>query len=139
MLIWIAFFVVSVIPRVIYGPFLFPIPLVVALVFGGVLLFLGVVIWWMWSKLWREKTKGQLATQGLYRHVRHPHYLSIIVISFGVTFLIQSLIFLTCTLLTGVALFREAKKEEKQLIEIFGEQYTEYMGKVRWRFIPGVI
>jgi len=31
------------------------------------------------------------------------------------------------------------EKEEKQLIKIFGEQYKEYVKRVRWRFIPGVI
>jgi len=31
------------------------------------------------------------------------------------------------------------EKEEKQLIEIFGEQYREYVERARWRFIPGVI
>jgi protein-S-isoprenylcysteine O-methyltransferase Ste14 len=139
MLIWVAFFVVSVIPRVVYGPFLFPIPLVAALAIGSVVLFLGLVVWWNWSKLWREKAEGQLVTGGLYRHVRHPHYLSIIVISLGVTFLMQSLIFLICTLFTSLALFKEAQKEERLLTEIFGAQYREYMDKVRWRFIPRVI
>lgn len=139
MLIWVVFFVISLIPRIIFGPFLFPIPLVVDWIFGGFLLFLGIVIWWRWSRLRREKDRGQLVTHGLYRYVRHPHYLSIIVMSFGVTFLMQSLIFLIFTLLTSIALYKEAEKEEKQLIKIYGEQYREYMEKVRWRFIPGVI
>lgn len=139
MLVWVVFFVISLIPRIIFGPFLFPIPLVVGWIFGGFLLFLGIVIWWRWSRLWREKDRGQLATHGLYRYVRHPHYLSIIVMSFGVTFLMQSLIFLIFTLLTTLALYKEAEKEEEQLIKIYGEQYRKYMEKVRWRFIPGVI
>jgi protein-S-isoprenylcysteine O-methyltransferase Ste14 len=139
MLIWVVFFMISLIPRIIFGPLLFPIPLMVDLIFGGFLLLLGIGIWWGWSRLWREKNSGQLETHGLYRYVRHPHYLSIIILSFGVTFLMQSLIFLIFTLLTSIALYKEAEKEEKQLIKIYGEQYKEYKEKVRWRFIPGVI
>jgi protein-S-isoprenylcysteine O-methyltransferase Ste14 len=125
--------------RIMLGSFLFPIPLVVDWIIGGFLLFLGIVIWWRWSKLWQEKDRVKIVTYGLYRYVRHPHYLSIIVVSFGVTFLMQSLIFLLFIFLTSIALYKEAEKEEKQLIKIYGEQYREYMEKVRWRFTPGVI
>jgi len=31
------------------------------------------------------------------------------------------------------------EKEEKQLIKIYGEQYREYVERVCWRFIPGLI
>jgi len=51
----------------------------------------------------------------------------------------QSLIFLLLTLLTSITLYKEAEKEEKQLIKIYEEQYRKFIEKVRWRFIPGVI
>jgi protein-S-isoprenylcysteine O-methyltransferase Ste14 len=139
MLIWAVFMVISLIPRIIFGPFLFPLPDVISWIIGGVLLFLATVIWWKWFKLWQQKDRNQLVTHGLYRYVRHPHYLAIIILSFGVTFLMQSLIFLLFTLLTSVILYTEAENEEKKLIELYDEQYREFMEKVRWRFIPKVI
>jgi protein-S-isoprenylcysteine O-methyltransferase Ste14 len=139
MLIWVAFLVIGLIPRIIFGPFLFPLPSVVSWIIGGFLLFLATVIWWKWFKLWQQKDRNQLVTHGLYRYVRHPHYLAIIVLSFAVTFLMQSLIFLLFTLLTSIILYKETEKEEKELIKIYAEQYREFMGKVRWRFIPKVI
>jgi len=139
MLIWVAFMVISLIPRIIFGPFLFPIPLVISWIIGGFLLFLATVIWWKWFKLWQQKDRNQLVTHGLYRYVRHPHYLAIIILSFAVTFLMQSPIFLLFTLLTSIILYKEAENEEKELIKIYDKQYREFMEKVRWRFIPKVI
>jgi protein-S-isoprenylcysteine O-methyltransferase Ste14 len=139
MLIWVAFMVISLIPRIIWGPFLFPLPLVISWIIGGFLLFLATVIWWKWFKLWQQKDRNQLVTHGLYRYVRHPHYLAIIIMSFAVTFLMQSLIFLLFTLLTSIILYKEAENEEKKLIKICGKQYREFMEKVRWRFIPKLI
>jgi protein-S-isoprenylcysteine O-methyltransferase Ste14 len=139
MLIWVAFMVIGLIPRIVFGPFLFPVPFVISCIIGGFLLFLATVIWWRWFKLWQQKDRNQLVTHGLYRYVRHPHYLAIIVLSFAVTFLMQSLIFLLFTLLTSIILYKETEKEEKELIKIYDEQYREFMEKVRWRFIPKVI
>jgi protein-S-isoprenylcysteine O-methyltransferase Ste14 len=139
MLIWVAFMVIGLIPRIILGPLLFPLPLVISWIIGGFLLFLATVIWWKWFKLWQQKDRNQLVTHGLYQYVRHPHYLAIIILSFAVTFLMQSLIFLLFTLLTSIILYKEAENEEKKLIKICGKQYREFMEKVRWRFIPKVI
>jgi protein-S-isoprenylcysteine O-methyltransferase Ste14 len=139
MLIWVAFMVISLIPRILFGPFLFPVPFVISWIIGGFLLFLATVIWWRWFKLWQQKDRNQLVTHGLYRHVRHPHYLAIIIMSFAVTFLMQSLLFLFFTLLTSIILYKEAENEEKNLIKLYDEQYREFMEKVRWRFIPKVI
>jgi protein-S-isoprenylcysteine O-methyltransferase Ste14 len=137
--VWAAFVVISLIPRIIFGSFLFPLSSVVSWIIGGFLLFLATVIWWRWFKLWQQKDRNQLVTYGLYRYVRHPLYLAIIILSFAVTFLMQSLIFLLFTLLTSVILYKEAENEEKQLIKIYDEQYRAFMGKVRWRFIPKLI
>ena len=139
MLIWAVFVVISLIPRILFGPFLFPLSSVVSWIIGGFLLLLATVIWWNWFKLWQQKDRNQLVTHGLYRYVRHPLYLAIIVLSFAVTFLMQSLIFLLFTLLTSIILYKEAEKEEKKLIKIYDKQYRNFMEKVRWRFIPKVI
>jgi len=45
--------------------------------------------------------------------------------------LIPSVIFTLLTILIAI-------KEEEYLLKKFGEQYREYMQKVRWRFIPKI-
>lgn len=139
LLVWILFVLISLIFRIFFGSLFFPIPFVISGMIGGTVLFIGSLIWWKWTKLWRDRDGEQLVTRGLYEHVRHPHYLSIIVISLGIVFLMQSLVFLVFTLLTGIGLNRGAKKEEKHLIKLHGDDYKEYMEKVQYRFVPRII
>jgi methanethiol S-methyltransferase len=81
---------------------------------------------------------GQLVTNGFYRYVRHPQYTGFICMIIG--FLVQwpTLI----TLLMAPMLFfmytRLAKKEEKYMLDKFGEEYKTYMLNVP-RFIPKLL
>lgn len=88
---------------------------------------------------WRgiHSGSGRLVTNGIYRFIRHPQYSGFILAIIG--FLIQ-----WPTIITGLmapALFimytKLAKKEETQMIILFGEEYYEYMKAVP-RFIPKI-
>ncbi len=79
-----------------------------------------------------------LVTSGIYSRIRHPGYLGLILIYFGL-----AVIFGTVWMLIPAALFATltgmtALKEERLLKQHFGEKYEEYAAKVPWRFIPGV-
>jgi len=81
----------------------------------------------------------KLITSGVYSKVRHPGYLGLILIYFGLAFifgvvwmLIPAVIFTVLTYLTAI-------KEEEFLKRKFGSEYEEYMNLVRWRFIPRII
>lgn len=87
----------------------------------------------------RSTESNQLVTSGIYSKVRHPGYLGLILIYFGlalgpgiVWMLIPAVIFTVLTYLTAI-------KEEELLKEQFGEKYEEYMSRVPWRFAPKVI
>lgn len=86
---------------------------------------------------WRgvHSGNGQLITSGIYRFVRHPQYSGFILAIIG--FLIQWPTFITLIMapILLVMYTRLAKKEEKDMIEQFGEDYISYMKKVP-RFIP---
>jgi protein-S-isoprenylcysteine O-methyltransferase Ste14 len=80
----------------------------------------------------------RLVTAGIYSKIRHPCYLSLILMYFGVAILwgiawilIPAAVFTVLTVLTAL-------REERLLLEKFGSEYREYTRRVRWRFIPKV-
>ena len=87
------------------------------------------------SSTFQQRRTATLVTSGPYHYVRHPMYLG------GFVFLIsQSLVAATwllfLTALATVALFySQIGKEERMLIEKFGDEYREYMKRTP-KFIP---
>lgn len=87
-------------------------------------------------KGWRTVYRGGgLATAGLYSHMRHPQYLGIILGS--IAFLIQWPTIPTLIMfpILAVAYYRLGKKEEKEMIKKFGEEYAQYQRNVPM-FLP---
>ena len=87
--------------------------------FGLTLLILG------WYQVY--KYREGIATVGLYRLARHPQYLGIILIMTG--FMIQWPTIPTL-IMYPILLYiyhRQAVKEERYMLEIYGEKYREYM------------
>ncbi|KAI3514125.1 hypothetical protein L1887_12444 [Cichorium endivia] len=76
---------------------------------------------------------------GPYRWIRHPIYAST-----GLLFLSYFIALrapLSCLFIVAVCLMyydQKAKLEEGLMVETFGDGYTEYMNKVRYKFIPFV-
>ena len=80
----------------------------------------------------------KLVTEGIYSKIRHPLYISVILMNFGLALawgiiwiLVPVVIFSILTVLTAI-------REEEAMKEKFGKEYEEYMKRVPWRFIPGV-
>jgi protein-S-isoprenylcysteine O-methyltransferase Ste14 len=80
----------------------------------------------------------ELVTTGVFSKVRHPMYLSLILMYLGlaiawgvVWMLLPSLFFSALTVLITI-------KEEEFLLRRFGHQYEEYMQAVPWRLIPKI-
>jgi len=103
--------------RLSFGPLLFPIPNIVAWPVGGVFPLIGSMIFNKWHGLKDKIYGGELVTQGIYDHIRHPHYSSIILIMFGASFLTQSLLVLSFAILNVIILNQAAKEEEEYLIK----------------------
>lgn len=72
---------------------------------------------------------------GVFRYVRHPVYLGVLVILFGLFLWSLSL----ASLIVWCVFFRfydwMASYEEQDLTRIFGEDYTNYMKRVR-KWVP---
>ena len=79
-----------------------------------------------------------IVTTGVFSKIRHPMYLSLILMYLGlaiawgiVWMLLPSFLFSAFTVLIAI-------KEEEVLLRKFGHQYEEYMQAVPWRLIPKI-
>ncbi len=106
---------------------------VIHLISNG-LVFAGFVIMWKGWKL-IHGAKGGLVTNGLYAYVRHPQYTGLFVVMIGM--LIQWPTIITALMFPVLifAYYRLSKKEESDMVKMFGEEYKHYMERTPM-FIP---
>lgn len=83
-----------------------------------------------------EKTTN-LVTTGIYKHIRHPLYSSLLFLTWGIFFKLPSLTDIALAIVATVFLFATAKADEAECVQFFGEQYVEYMKHTKM-FIPKV-
>jgi protein-S-isoprenylcysteine O-methyltransferase Ste14 len=104
--------------------------------FGLVLIFWsGVALGKMYSPEVTIQKKHQLVTTGLYRYIRHPRYLGVVLVALGLSFLFRSWIGLAANIpVLGVLLFR-IKDEEAFMHQEFGPEWEAYC-KQSWRLMP---
>jgi protein-S-isoprenylcysteine O-methyltransferase Ste14 len=81
---------------------------------------------------------GRLITTGIYRHIRHPMYASLLMLSWGIMLKVPSWsgMLLACGA-TGF-LVATARAEEVENLLRFGEAYRDFMHRTK-RFIPFVL
>lgn len=103
---------------------------------SNVFIFIGMaMVFFAWRVLFKAQQEHTLAKTGLYRYMRHPQYTAFILVMFG--FLIQWPTLLTMLMFPVLVWVytRLALREERQVMEEFGEEYTNY-AKVTPAFIP---
>ena len=100
------------------------------LVLGGLIL-LAV----SWKVLYRAQRNYEIACRGPYSKIRHPQYAAFMVIMVG--FLVQWPTLPTLLMFPGLVwlYIRLARREEKEALAMFGEQYAQYAENTP-RFIP---
>ena len=79
-----------------------------------------------------------LIKSGIYRHIRHPLYCSLLLLGTGIMFKDPGSLQLIAGAINIVALFFTARIEEKEMIERFGEQYADYIKETKM-FIPYLV
>jgi len=101
-----------------------------------------VLIYWMFNSIGSgisptsaTRNKHQLVTNGPYRWIRHPLYTfgCALFIFFGL--IADNWIFILLGILTFILMSIRTPKEEQNLIDKFGNEYTEYM-KRTGRYFP---
>ncbi len=81
-----------------------------------------------------EKTT-ELVTAGIYRHIRHPLYSSLLFLAWGLFFKSVSPLGFFLLMGASISLTLAAKIEEKENCDYFGKKYKLYMQQTKM-FIP---
>jgi protein-S-isoprenylcysteine O-methyltransferase Ste14 len=83
-----------------------------------------------------EKTTA-LVTSGIFAHIRHPMYASLLALTWGAFLQAPSWTSAAIAVPTSLFLLLTAFADERECLAYFGTPYAEYMRRTR-RFIPGV-
>ncbi|KOX99625.1 methyltransferase family protein [Pseudomonas nunensis] len=78
-----------------------------------------------------------LVTDGIYRTLRNPSYLGLMVIGIGWALAFRSVVGLILAALTLIPLIARIHSEEALLRAQFGREYEDYCGRT-WRLLPGI-
>ena len=91
-----------------------------------------------WSISLEVRESHQLVTHGIYRHVRHPMYLALLVYSVGQALVVPNWVAGPSYGVAMVVLcaFRLGA-EERMMLEEFGVDYEAYMKRTK-RLVPGI-
>jgi protein-S-isoprenylcysteine O-methyltransferase Ste14 len=78
-----------------------------------------------------QKNRGKLITTGVFSFSRNPFFLSLGIYLVGIALLQLNLFFIGFTVLAFTSIHFFVLKEEKFMRVAFGNEYLEYMQKVR--------
>ncbi|MGC1389763.1 MAG: isoprenylcysteine carboxylmethyltransferase family protein [Bacteroidales bacterium] len=113
---------------------------------GLILIMTGIIIRWLAiMQLGKSFTVdvaitdvARLKINGLYKRVRHPSYLGLLLIIFGFSVTMNSIYSLVVLVVpVGFAVIYRIRVEERVLLTEFGEDYSEYRSKTK-KLIPGI-
>lgn len=102
--------------------------------------FIGGGFWLLasaWQVLYAAQRKRALATAGPYARIRHPQYVAFVLIMFGFLFQWPTLLTLAMFPVLVYMYVRLARREEKEAIAEFGDDYRRYMENTPG-FIPDI-
>lgn len=112
--------------------------MLISMLIGYALLFVGIGLFIQgWRELYRARQQNRLATEGLYGLVRHPQYTGLFIGLFGEGVVHWPTVFSVILFpLIVLAYSLLAYREERHMLEQFGEQYRIYQERVPM-FFPG--
>ena len=103
---------------------------------GFILVGLGFILLAVgWNRIY--KAKDNLVTSGIYSYTRHPQYLGLMMITLGLLSSVPTIITLLMWPVLCVMYYVLAKREEKEMINKFGDEYMEYKRRVKM-FVPTI-
>ena len=82
-----------------------------------------------WKQIYEARNDGCLVTNGLYRYMRHPQYTGIYLAIFGQIIHWPTIPTIALFPFIVWAYYRLARKEEKVMLERFGDEYRIYMNR----------
>src|SRR4051812_33864192 len=91
-----------------------------------------------WSITLEVREQHQLVTRGIYRHVRHPMYLSLLLYSVGQALVLPNGVAgPSYGVAFGLLFGLRVGPEERMMLEEFGADYEAYRARTK-RLVPGV-
>ena len=84
-----------------------------------------------------EKTTA-LVTTGIFAHIRHPMYASLLALAWGAFFQAPSWDGLAVAAVSTLFLGLTATADERECLAYFGQPYADYMRRPPRRFFPGI-
>lgn len=91
-----------------------------------------------WSSRLQILESHKLITEGVYRHVRHPMYLALLLFGIGQAALVPNWIAAAASVAGPALLFTlRVRPEERMMRDRFGREYDAYAARTR-RLVPGV-
>jgi protein-S-isoprenylcysteine O-methyltransferase Ste14 len=78
----------------------------------------------------------RLVRDGIYRRIRHPLYLSLLLVPAGIALVFDSYLALPILALAMVFVFDRIRKEERLLTVHFGLEFEDYRRATTWQLIP---
>ena len=145
-ILWRVIFIVFVIlfvefdrSSVVYGLSFFLKSLFSFQIIGDILTVVGLIvaIWARvhlgsnWAGYVTYKENHELVTSGPYRFVRHPIYSGLILMSLGTILCYGCLAFIIFFGAVLISFTWRIKREEKIMINLFGQKYIDYMKKTK--------
>lgn len=111
--------------------------MMISMILGYGLLFSGIGLFFQgWRQVYKARQENKLVTGGLYALSRHPQYTGLFIALFGEGVVHWPTLFSIGLLpLIVFIYYRLSLREEKKVIEEFGEEYLAYKKKVPM-FIP---
>lgn len=106
--------------------------MMISMIIGYLLLFVGIGLFFKgWRQVHQARQNNELVTDGLYALSRHPQYTGLFIALFGEGVVHWPTIFSVVLLPIIVFIYyRLARREERVVIEEFGEQYVLYQQQV---------
>jgi protein-S-isoprenylcysteine O-methyltransferase Ste14 len=106
--------------------------MLIAMVLGYALVFVGLGLFAQgWREVYRARRENRLAMSGLYGLVRHPQYTGLFIALFGEGVVHWPTLFSVAMFpVIVLAYVLLARREERQMVEQFGERYETYRRRV---------
>jgi protein-S-isoprenylcysteine O-methyltransferase Ste14 len=105
---------------------------------GAALMLMGAGLLFLGSNFSIVPQYRKIVTNGPYSFIRHPIYGSYLIFDGVLALEAQSWIAGALWLAEGILLLARARFEER-LLATSDPDYTRYLARVRWRFVPGVV
>ena len=87
------------------------------------------------KELYQFESTSIMVTKGIFRHIRHPLYSSLLFLTWGIFLKNATLPLLIVSFTSTFFILITAWYDEKECISFFGLEYREYMKKTK-KFIP---